>query len=46
MAGLGGTGGVIFVTPRGEAGWSFVSPGMYRGKASAEGASVAIFGDE
>jgi beta-aspartyl-peptidase (threonine type) len=43
---LGGTGGVIFVAPTGEAGWSFNSAGMYRGKASADGRSVAIFGDE
>ena len=43
---LGGTGGFIFVSPAGEAGWSFNSVGMYRGKASAEGAVVQIFGDE
>ncbi|WP_226372636.1 isoaspartyl peptidase/L-asparaginase family protein [Allosphingosinicella flava] len=43
---LGGTGGVIVVTPKGETEYSFNTPGMYRGKASAEGRSVAIFGDE
>lgn len=43
---LGGDGGVIVVTPKGEATWSFNTPGMYRGKASAEGRTVAIFGDE
>jgi L-asparaginase / beta-aspartyl-peptidase len=43
---LGGSGGVIVVTPGGEATWSFNTPGMYRGKASAEGRTVAIFGDE
>ena len=43
---LGGTGGVIVVTPKGEAIWSFVSPGMYRGMADAEGKKVAIFMDE
>lgn len=43
---LGGTGGVIVVTPRGETVYSFNTPGMYRGMASAEGRSVAIFGDE
>ena len=43
---LGGTGGFIFVSRAGEAGWSFNSPGMYRGKASAEGVLVQIFGDE
>jgi beta-aspartyl-peptidase (threonine type) len=43
---LGGTGGFIFVSRTGEAGWAFNSPGMYRGKASAEGVLVQIFGDE
>ena len=43
---LGGTGGVIVVTPRGEGVWSFNTPGMYRGEASSDGRSVAIYGDE
>lgn len=43
---LGGTGGVIVVSPQGEALWSFTTPGMYRGKASATERTVAIFGDE
>jgi beta-aspartyl-peptidase (threonine type) len=43
---LGGTGGVIVVTPRGEGVCSFTSPGMYRAQASAEGRSVKIYGDE
>jgi beta-aspartyl-peptidase (threonine type) len=43
---LGGTGGFIYVGPTGEAGWTFNSPGMYRGRASAERRKVAIFGDE
>lgn len=43
---LGGTGGVIVVTPKGETEYSFNTPGMYRGKASAAGRSVGIFGDE
>ncbi|HEX8534112.1 MAG TPA: isoaspartyl peptidase/L-asparaginase [Allosphingosinicella sp.] len=43
---LGGTGGFIFVSRSGEAGWSFNSAGMYRGKASADGMVVQIFGDE
>jgi L-asparaginase / beta-aspartyl-peptidase len=43
---LGGTGGVIVVTPRGEGAFSFNTPGMYRGEASAAGRSVAIYGDE
>jgi L-asparaginase / beta-aspartyl-peptidase len=43
---LGGSGGVIVVTPRGEAACAFTTPGMYRGNASAEGRRVAIYGDE
>jgi L-asparaginase / beta-aspartyl-peptidase len=43
---MGGTGGVVIVSPAGEADWSFNTPGMYRGKASAEGRTVAIYGDE
>ena len=43
---LGGSGGVILVTPAGDAAWSFNTPGMYRGIASAEGRRVAIYADE
>ena len=43
---LGGSGGVIVVTPDGDGGWAFNTPGMYRGIASAEGRKVAIYGDE
>jgi len=43
---LGGTGGVIVVTPGGEGVWAFNSPGMYRGVAGPEGTKVAIYGDE
>ncbi|HEX9964161.1 MAG TPA: isoaspartyl peptidase/L-asparaginase [Allosphingosinicella sp.] len=43
---LGGSGGVILVTPAGEAAWAFNTPGMYRGLASAEGIRVAIYADE
>ena len=43
---LGGTGGVIVVTPRGEAVFAFNSPGMYRGMASAQARQVAIYADE
>ncbi len=46
VAGLGGSGGVIVVTPSGDAAASFNTPGMYRGIASREGRKVAIFGDE
>jgi L-asparaginase / beta-aspartyl-peptidase len=46
LGALGGNGGVIIVSPKGEADWSFNSPGMYRGRASAQGKTVAIYGDE
>ena len=44
---LGGTGGVIVVSPFGPAVFSFNTPGMYRGRATSAGVSeVAIYGDE
>jgi beta-aspartyl-peptidase (threonine type) len=43
---LGGSGGVIVVTPAGEAVHAFNTPGMYRGMASAAGSSVAVYSDE
>ncbi|HEY0313165.1 MAG TPA: isoaspartyl peptidase/L-asparaginase [Allosphingosinicella sp.] len=43
---LGGTGGVIVVTPDGEGAYAFNTPGMYRGMAGPEGKTVAIYGDE
>jgi beta-aspartyl-peptidase (threonine type) len=43
---LGGTGGVIVVTPQGDGLYSFNTPGMYRGEAGPAGHSVAIYGDE
>ncbi len=45
---LGGEGGVIAVTPAGEMVYSFNTPGMYRGRASKAGSSVALYsgGDE
>ena len=43
---LGGQGGVIFVSPGGEAGWSFNTPGMFRGLASPAGARVALYSEE
>jgi beta-aspartyl-peptidase (threonine type) len=43
---LGGTGGVIVVTPDGEGAYAFNTPGMYRGMAGPGGRSVAIYGDE
>jgi beta-aspartyl-peptidase (threonine type) len=43
---LGGSGGVIVLTPRGERVYSFNTAGMYRGMADKAGRSVAIYGDE
>ena len=44
---LGGDGGVILVTPYGEALFSFNTSGMYRGRATSDGVNeVAIFGGE
>lgn len=44
---LGGDGGVILVTPDGEAIFSFNTTGMYRGRATSTGVNeVAIFGGE
>jgi beta-aspartyl-peptidase (threonine type) len=40
---LGGTGGVIVAGPGGEMAWSFNTPGMYRGRASANGERVVAF---
>ncbi|MBA4052223.1 MAG: isoaspartyl peptidase/L-asparaginase, partial [Erythrobacter sp.] len=47
VAQLGGDGGVILVTPEGEAIFSFNTTGMYRGRVTSAGVSeVAIFGGE
>lgn len=44
---LGGDGGVILVTPEGDAIFSFNTTGMYRGRATSNGLrEVAIFGGE
>lgn len=44
---LGGDGGVIVVSPEGEAIFSFNTQGMYRGRATSRGINeVAIFADE
>lgn len=44
---MGGTGGVIVAGPAGGGGWRFTTPGMYRGRVSADGAPcVAIYADE
>jgi beta-aspartyl-peptidase (threonine type) len=41
---LGGSGGLIAVSPAGEAAWGFTTRGMYRGLASAAGRKVAVHG--
>ncbi|MFL6734736.1 MAG: isoaspartyl peptidase/L-asparaginase family protein [Sphingomicrobium sp.] len=43
---LGGDGGVIVVTPKGEQVFSFNTPGMYRGMADANGRKVALYSEE
>ena len=43
---LGGDGGVIVVTPQGDMVYSFNTPGMYRGRADADGRSTALYSDE
>ncbi len=44
---MGGDGGVIVVTPDGQAVYSFNTPGMYRGRATSEGLrEVAIFRED
>ena len=42
---LGGDGGVIVVTPKGETVFSFNTVGMYRGKASPAGRTVALYSE-
>ncbi|MEG3144985.1 isoaspartyl peptidase/L-asparaginase [Sphingomonas sp. RT2P30] len=47
VAALGGTGGVIVAGADGTPAWHFTTPGMYRGRADADGTRVvAIYGDE
>ena len=43
---LGGDGGVIAVTPKGEMVFSFNTPGMYRGMVSSEGRRVGLYSEE
>ncbi|WP_246167106.1 isoaspartyl peptidase/L-asparaginase family protein [Sphingomonas piscis] len=42
---LGGDGGVIVVTPKGERVFSFNTKGMYRGMADATGRKVALYSE-
>jgi beta-aspartyl-peptidase (threonine type) len=46
IAGLGGKGGLIAVTPSGEAAWGFTTPGMYRGLAGPGERRVAIYSED
>jgi len=43
---LGGNGGLIAVSPSGEAAWGFTTPGMYRGIAGPGVRQVAIYDEE
>jgi beta-aspartyl-peptidase (threonine type) len=43
---LGGRGGLIAVTPDGEAAWGFTTPAMYRGMADSSGRTVRVYSDE
>ena len=42
---LGGDGGVIMVTPKGDMVYSFNTPGMYRGKADGGGRTVGLYSE-
>ncbi len=42
---LGGNGGLIAVTPSGEAAWGFTTPGMYRAVVGTKGRTVEVFGE-
>lgn len=46
IASLGGKGGLIAVTPDGEAAWGFTTPAMYRGMADATGRTVRIYSED
>ena len=44
---MGGDGGVIVVGPGGDMGWSFNTPGMYRGRVASDAPpTTGIYGDE
>lgn len=43
---MGGSGGVIVVSPNGKAGWCFTTPGMFRGRVSSQRpAELGIYRD-
>jgi len=46
ISALGGRGGLIGVTPDGDAAWAFTTPAMYRGMADATGRRVGIYAEE
>ena len=43
---LGGNGGLIAVSPSGEAAWGFTTPGMYRGLVGPGGRTIGIYDEE
>ena len=47
LGSIGGDGGIIYVTPFGQSGFSFNTEGMYRARGDSKGTKViAIYGDE
>ena len=46
IAALGGRGGLIAVSPTGEAAWGFTTPAMYRGVAGPAERRVAIYSED
>ena len=45
IAALGGKGGMIAVTPSGQAAFGFTTPAMYRGSADANNRRVSVYSD-
>ncbi|HXH00256.1 MAG TPA: isoaspartyl peptidase/L-asparaginase [Sphingomicrobium sp.] len=43
---MGGNGGLIAVSPTGEAAWGFTTPGMYRGLAGPDERRVEMFSED
>ena len=46
IAALGGKGGLIAVSPNGDAAWGFTTPAMYRGMADSSGRTVRVYSEE